>query len=286
MKYPEATPKPMVSVVGVGDNTVDRYMHLGLMFPGGNAVNVPALAARYGHTASYIGWLGSDPHGTLLLSSLREEGVDTSRCRVVDAANAYCEVGQMDGDRVFLRSSPGVRDRIKLNDEDLRFISEHDVAHSSVYSYLENQIEELSAAAQILSFDFSQGWTDKYLERVLPHVDIAFLSNPETSMGDAEAFMRRVHDCGPDLVVLTRGDRGALVYDGSDLYSQAVVETHVVDTLGAGDAFAARFLVERLSGKTVPAAMRLAAESAAETCGYYGAWGHGAPLWEHGNKAE
>ena len=63
-------------IVGVGDNTVDKYLHLKMMFPGGNAVNVPVLARRYGHDASYIGWLGDDTYGHLILDALVAEGLD------------------------------------------------------------------------------------------------------------------------------------------------------------------------------------------------------------------
>jgi fructoselysine 6-kinase len=83
---------------------------------------------------------------------------------------------------------------------------------------------------------------------------------------------------GPDLVLVTQGRDGAMVYNRSRFYHQGIVDTQVVDTLGAGDAFAARFLVEHLGGTPLAAAMQAAAESAAETCGYYGAFGHGVPI--------
>jgi len=56
---------------------------------------------------------------------------------------------------------------------------------------------------------------------------------------------------------------------------QGIVETKIVDTLGAGDAFAARFLVEYFDGRSIDIALSLAAQSAAETCSYFGAFGHG-----------
>jgi fructoselysine 6-kinase len=89
--------------------------------------------------------------------------------------------------------------------------------------------------------------------------------------------MRWVMGYGVRLVLVTQGSQGATVFDGQRFYRQGIVETHVVDTLGAGDSFAARFLVEHLSGTPIPEAMTKAAESAAQTCGYYGAFGHGIP---------
>jgi len=80
------------------------------------------------------------------------------------------------------------------------------------------------------------------------------------------------------LVVVTRGELGSLAYDGDRVYSQGIVETSVVDTLGAGDSYIARVLYETQRGTELDETMRRASESAAETCGYYGAWGHGASI--------
>lgn len=268
-----------VHVTGVGDNTVDQYCHLGLMFPGGNAVNVPVLARRYGHPASYIGWLGDDRLGRLILRALAEEGVDTSRCRVVDGPNAFSAVTLVDGDRLFGPSDPGVTRQISLTAEDLDFVRQHDVTHTSVYSHVEGQLELLSQAAPCLSFDFSQGASRDYLANVLPWVDVAFVSSAGRPRAATEELVRWMRSQGPDVVVATRGKELALAYDGQQMIAQGVVEvTEVVDTLGAGDAFAARFLVEHLGGADLRAALAAAAVSAGETCGYYGAFGHGVPL--------
>ena len=268
----------MVRVIGVGDNTVDRYLHLGRMFPGGNAVNVPLLAHRYGHPASYVGWLGDDALGHLILGALREEGVDVSRCRVVDGPNAHSEVTLVEGDRVFVGSDPGVCVRIALNVQDLDFVRQHDVTHTSIYSHIEPDLARLSQASNCLSFDFSQEWDREYLTEVLPRVDVAFLSNPGQSRQATVELMRWARAQGPAVVVVTRGEQDAMAYDGQQVYQQGAVETEVVDTLGAGDAFAARFLVEYLEGVPIARALAAAAESAAEACSYYGAFGHGVPL--------
>jgi fructoselysine 6-kinase len=271
----------MVQVIGVGDNTVDRYLDLRTMFPGGNAVNVAVLAHRYGHPASYLGWLGDDAHGRLILDALDAEGIDTSHCRVVQGANAYNDVSLVDSDRVFGAYDHGVSADIDLTEEDLRFISQHDVTHTSIYSHLESDLERLGRASRYLSFDFADGWDRAYLSSLLPCVDLALVSYPARSRSQTEDLMRWMLARGPELVLVTQGADGAMVYDGMRAYRQGIVEAEVVDTLGAGDAFAARFLVEHLGGTPIPAALEAAAESAAETCGYYGAFGHGIPFQAH-----
>jgi fructoselysine 6-kinase len=265
----------MVSVIGVGDNTVDQYIHLKKMFPGGNAVNVAVLAYRYGHPASYLGWLGNDTYGNLILNALREEGIDTSRCRILDATNAHNEVTLVDGDRVWGASTPGVCPQIALNDDDLQFVSQHDLTHTSIYSYIEKDLPKLGEASKTLSFDFSDNWNRDYLAANLPWIHIAVLSYPGRSPAETQELMRWIVQQGPRLALVTQGSQGATVFDGQQFYRQGIVETNVIDTLGAGDAFAARFLVEHLSETPIQEAMAKAAQSAADTCGYYGAFEHG-----------
>lgn len=268
----------MARLIGVGDNTVDTYQHLRMRFPGGNALNVAVLAHRYGHPTAYLGWLGRDERGALILNALKQEGVDVSRCRVVaDAPTAYSTVTLVDGDRVFGESDHGACALIKLDEDDFAYIRGFDLVHTSVYSHLENQIAALRKASRRLSFDFSQRLDAGYLEQILPHIDIAFFSLadiPSAQMGD---LMRYAYDLGPTLIVMTRGKDGAWVFDGQNLFHQGVIPVEAVDTLGAGDAFAARFLVEYVDGAPIPVAMERAACSAAECCKYYGAFGYGQP---------
>lgn len=266
-------------VIGVGDNTVDRYLHRGMMYPGGNCVNIAVLAHRFGHTASYLGYLGSDAHGRLIKNALIEEGIDTSHCRILPGKNAYCEVTLVDGDRVFGKFSQGVRDQITLDTEDLAFIAKHDLTHTSIYSYTEKYLEPLRTVSKTISFDFSQEWDRAYLQDVLPWVNIAFLSNPGVAPSENKELMLWAAAQGPQIIILTMGEMGALMFDGHQFHHQAIIPTeNLVDTLGAGDAFAARFLVDHLSGLPLAQSLQNAAMSASETCQYFGAFGHGQTL--------
>lgn len=268
----------MIRVVGVGDNTVDMYLHLGQMFPGGNAVNVAVLAQRYGQQGSYLGWLGDDVFGRLLLDALAKEGIDTSHCRVLPGENAHCEINLVDNDRVFGASTSGVTTQIALTEEDLAYIAAHDLAHTSIYSYIEADLPKLKSTGTPVSFDFSSDWTREYLQQQLPYVDFAILSCPDLTLEETESMMHWVHQQGPRLVLVTQGSAGARVLTEGKFYHTGIVETEVIDTLGAGDSFIARFLVEHLNGVAIPDALQLAAQSAAQTCTHYGAFGHGIPI--------
>ena len=124
----------MVRLLGIGDNTVDIYLTEEMQYPGGNAVNVAVHARRNGAEASYLGCLGQDILGDLVFESLASEGVDVSRVRRIKGPNPWSRIRHQNGDRIFIGSNPGVRDRYDLTADDLAFIITHDLVHTTVHS--------------------------------------------------------------------------------------------------------------------------------------------------------
>src|SRR4029078_3206836 len=92
----------------VGDNVVDQYPQQGLMYPGGNAVNVAVHARRVGADAAYLGVLGTDTAGDAVRDALQAEDVDLVLVRVVDGPNASADITVVDGNRVFGVGRQGV----------------------------------------------------------------------------------------------------------------------------------------------------------------------------------
>ncbi len=268
----------MLKVIGVGDNVVDRYLHLGKMFPGGNAVNFSVLARRCGHTAAYIGVVGRDAAGELLLTSLRREGVDISRVQVADGRTAYCDVNLVNGDRQFAGYDLSIYDRLQLSAADFSFISHSHLVHTSVYSLIDGHLAALKEACPLLSYDFSDKWDDPRLPAVLPYIDFIFFSGSGRSEPEVKERLADLLTRGPRLAAVTLGSDGALLYDGTEYYRQGVVPVRPVDTLGAGDAFLTRFLTDYLSGTAIPGALQAAAAAASAACRYYGAFGHGTDI--------
>ena len=70
MSLPASSP----ALLGIGDNVVDFYKDRGEFFPGGNALNVPVLAKRYGLArAGYIGLVGNDAEGAHVRAALERQ---------------------------------------------------------------------------------------------------------------------------------------------------------------------------------------------------------------------
>jgi fructoselysine 6-kinase len=78
---------------------------------------------------------------------------------------------------------------------------------------------------------------------------------------------------------VTRGEQGAVWVRGQTRIEQPIVPARVVDTMGAGDAFIAGYIVGTLRGDTPEQVLPYAACCAAKACGWEGAWGY--PLAEN-----
>jgi fructoselysine 6-kinase len=268
----------MVRVLGIGDNTVDIYVDQGVQFPGGNAVNVAVMTKRLGAEASYLGCIGTDFLGDLIKDALSTEGIDASHMRVIAGPNSWSRIRHRGEERVFDGSHPSFREDYRLAAEDFHFVAAHDLAHSSVYSRLENELAQIGDAAPMLSFDYSSEYTDDYIARTAPHLDIAFLSDAQGNADQCAALAHKVAAHGPRTVVITRGGKGALALQADKVFEQPVSPAHLVDTLGAGDGFIAAFLLATLKGEAIEAALKKGADYAAHVCTYRGAFGHETPI--------
>ena len=79
----------------------------------------------------------------------------------------------------------------------------------------------------------------------------------------------RARDVG--LAALTRSEAGSLILRGDETVRVKAEHTKVVDTTGAGDAYAAGFLTGLTAGKPLAACGRMASIAAAEVISHYGA---------------
>jgi fructoselysine 6-kinase len=262
-----------VRVAGIGDNVVDRYESLGLTFPGGNCVNVAVFAARCGATAAYIGAVGRDEDGYLIREALLAEGVDVSRLRMEDGPTAYCRIGHENGDRVFLSSDLGVS-LFDPEPADLEALGTFDAAHVGFSSRLDDHLAAIAGRTR-LSYDFAVHQEPGHIRATAPSCFLAAFSGGHLTDTEVTAVHRSAVEAGATWVLVTRGAAGALLANGSTVWTcPAAHAGDVVDTLGAGDAFIARTLVGLLAGESPDHLLSAAATDAARTCTALGAFGH------------
>ena len=279
-----------ISVLGVGDNVVDKYEHIRTMYPGGNTVNFAVFAKKLGvRRSAYMGIFGSDQEAEHVICSLQEEGVELIDCRQVAGANGATRVtvDAGTGERIFLGSNEGGIRRITpfvLDHTTLAYVKEFDLVHSGNYSFTENELPKIKEIGVPISFDFSDDSTDEYYKKIAPLVDFAFMSCGEKTLDQTKEHLRKVSALGPELVCASRGTAGSIAYDGKNFYKQGIEPVEVmIDTMAAGDSLLTAFLVNYISAKkqgqsgpeTMQRCLEKAAAFAAHTCGVAGSWGHG-----------
>jgi len=266
----------MTSIVAVGDNVVDCYPALGRMFPGGNCVNVAVFARRAGARTGYIGAVAPDEAGDAIRRALAAEGVATDRLRLLPGRTAHCVIGHREGDRVFLSFDLGVS-RFRPDPGDLAYVEGFDAVHVGQSSGLDDALAGLAARTR-LSYDFSAKHAHPRLDEIASRCFLAAFSGSGLSEAAAHDLLAHAGARGARWTLVTRGERGALLGGGGDVFATAARPCEVVDTLGAGDTFIAGTLVGLLQATPPEAFLAAAATAAAETCGHFGAIGHGTAL--------
>lgn len=261
----------MARVAAVGDNSTDVYVDLGEAFPGGNAVNVAVYLLRLGEQASYTGFIGTDSYGTKMREALTAKGVDVSHLHTKEGTSPYTLITLENGNRVFGTYDEGVMEHFELSDEDIDFLCEHDLIHTSVWSRIEKYLPQLKQHGKIISFDFSDQPEHEVVGQALPYVDYAFFSFEEDSP-ELREYIKNAWQKGPKYVIATLGENGSIAYDGETFLEQGIVPVQVVDTMGAGDSFIAGFIQAVLHGKTLKDCLAAGAQNSAVTLQYTGAW--------------
>jgi fructoselysine 6-kinase len=276
-----------IRVIGIGDNVVDNYIHIQQVFPGGNALNFAVYASMLGSNASYIGVFGTDFKAKHIQQTLVEIGVDISHCRSAEGPNGEALLTIEDGERTFISSNKGgVSKAVPLAFifDDLEYLQTFSVVHTSAYSYMDDYLARLYPLEPLVSYDFSDDFDTEYALSLCPYIDFAFFSCSERTEKDTQALLERAVHQGCTLAVATRGPHDVIVFDGQAWFRQPPLAVKPVDTLGAGDAFSAAFLISFVGGSDgsdvqraslIKESLLKAACFAAEICKLQGAFGHG-----------
>lgn len=226
------------------------------------ASNISSLGAR----VAFIGKIGKDKFGEVVLESLQKSQVDVSMIKEdTDVGTGATVVLNVLEDRANT-TYPGAMDLLTIKD-----ISEDDLSrakHLHFSSYflqpgLRKDINRLFRTAQTLglttSFDMQwdprEEW-DLNFEEILPHVDVFFPNEKEliclsgkSDLNEAINSMKRY----TNNLVIKRGNRGSMVcYNDKIVDRPAFINQSVVDAIGAGDSFNAGFIYKFIRGNTIP----------------------------------
>jgi sugar/nucleoside kinase (ribokinase family) len=230
---------------------------------GGQAANVAAWVAGLGGSARFVGKHAGDAAGLLARGELEGRGVDLRGPEVASGTGTVVSIATPDGRRTML-SDRGVSPDLHAEELDASWFAGCELLHLPAYSVLAPPIRESAHASAALvpriSLDLSSTATiraagvDALREQIARlRLEVVFANEDEAALvGEIEA----------ETVVVKRGARGCVVRSGGEEHEYDALPAEVVDSTGAGDAFAAGFL---LGGP------ELALEAAARCVGRMGA---------------
>jgi sugar/nucleoside kinase (ribokinase family) len=261
-----------MNVVCVGDCGVDHYLPQNLRLAGGITLNF-ALRARHCFASDdriqIVAPLGSDAAAGIVARRVAGAGID---CHFVQVAGTtpvqYIEIDAA-GERYFPRYEEGVLRNFAVNAEIAARISSADLLVTPVFAQNRAMFSAVMGVAKpaMTAVDFSDFADDPDFALLNEHVErvaVGFFGLQQ-DQGILIDGLRQVARASDALIVITLGSAGSCAFDGDEVFECAPLPVErIVDTTGAGDAFAAGFLSEYCQSAGTAAALRRGAAMAAE----------------------
>jgi sugar/nucleoside kinase (ribokinase family) len=281
--------KGAMSLIDAADaERLYAIMGPGVEASGGSAANTVAGIAALGGRAAYIGKVADDQLGHVFTHDIRavgvtydtaplKEGLSTARSLIFVTPDAQRTM------QTFL----GATTQLGPEDLNMDYITSSRVVYLEGYLWDQPRAKKAMRDAAIkahesgakVSLTLSDAFCvdrfrDEFLDLAENHVDILFANESEIlSLYQVASFdeaVRHVREhC--EITALTRSEKGSLVVNGGETHViEAEKGIRVVDTTGAGDAYAAGFLYAYTHGHGLATCGRLGGVMAAEVISHYG----------------
>ncbi len=271
-----------------------RYVHRFEKRVGGAESNVAIALVRFGHSVGWISRVGDDEFGRFLLSSIRGEGVDVSQVKVDPGAPTGIYFKERRGpgrEKVYYYRSNSAASRIQPSDLDpdylksARFIHLTGITPALSASCRRAVFEALKTARDAgvtVSFDFNIRlplWKGEETRDMLLEIarksDLVFINHQEAEIlfgtREPEEVLPRLLEGRCCTAIMKLGAQGAVAKTHEEeVFEPARRVEEIVDTVGAGDSFAAGVLAGKLRGYALADCLKLANTTAAMVLGTEG----------------
>ncbi len=252
-----------------------------LFSTGGGGTNTAVSFSRLGLKTAWLGKLGNDANAQTVISELKKEKIDILAEKGKGFTGYSVILDSIKDDRTIL-TYKGVNDDFTFKEIPLKKIKTKWFYFCSMMDKSYIAIEQLGAYAKKnsikIAFNASSYLVKKgtvYLGKLLSMTDIFILNDEEAAIlvgyNTIEEMLKKIHLLGPKIVVITEGSKGAHTYDGNYIYSLAGGKVKVVETTGAGDAFASGFVSGIIKKGDIEFALKLGKANAESVITYHGA---------------
>ena len=262
---------------------------------GGAPANFACHAALQGAEVTICTAVGDDSYGDDAIRILSEYDIDVSLVQTVATAPTGTASVNLDdeGKPSFLFQDNSAWDQLQWTDDIATKILSADAIcfgtlgqRSEMARQTTQRALELAGRAKIprvVDINLRPPFFDaKIIRESIQLASILKMSDEEVETVCAvfeidlrqglEAALRCLMELGQlKMIVVTRGSEGALLLTTDDFSVQAGIPTEVIDTVGAGDAFTAAFLIRELQGSARSQNLLESCMFAAEVCSHAGA---------------
>ena len=255
---------------------------------GGSAANTCAVASGLGARVAFLGKVADDPLGQVFRHDIIASGVHypteplrgaapTARCLILVTPDAQRTMNTYLGACVGFE--PGDLDEAAIGASAVTYLEGYLFDPPQAQAAFLRAAEVAHAAGRQVALSLSDAFcVDRhraaFRELVRGHVDILFANQAEVcSLYEENAFEDAARRAGEDvaLAVLTRSEAGSVILSGARRVEVLAEPARVVDTTGAGDAYAAGFLAAYAQGRDLAACGRLGSLAAAAVLEQFGA---------------
>ncbi len=252
----------MAKIVGIGANVFDTLYNVptypkedtkmkatACKTAGGGPVATGLVAARkLGADTAYIGVLADDNGGRFLKEDFIKYGVCTDFIDIKSGYRSFASVLWLCADTA---TRTCVFDRGNLPPLVLNDAQKQAIKNAEILMVDGNELEAAVEAAKIAKENdtkvlYDCGGLYEGVERLLALTDI-MIPSEEFSLGHTgcktaeEAAKKLFETYNPEVVVITQGKNGGLLYNGNDIIHYPIYPAVVVDSNGSGDVFHGAF---------------------------------------------
>lgn len=251
------------------------------IIPGGKGANQAVAAARQGASVAIVGRVGNDSFGPTLIQNLQKNNVNTAHVKTDEAATGTAIIVVDASGQNSIVLSPGANG--KVTPADVASVSFQDV--DMLLLQLEIPLESVIRAASLarqngLRVILNPAPACQLPDSLLADVDILVPNEselqlltdiPVTGTASAETAAQVLLAKGVKTVIVTLGEKGALLVTPEQAQHVPAFEVEVVDTTAAGDAFIGGLAAALLKGRLLEEAVSYGNASGALATTKFGA---------------
>ena len=254
---------------------------------GGSAANSLYALSQFGGRAFFCGKVAKDEIGDFYISQLGDLNIDTNLAKEAnEGTTGQCLVMVTPDAERTMHTFLGISETVSPAQLDFYAITQSEYVY--IEGYLVTSPSAREAARELkrtaeengvkVAMTFSDPAMVEYFAEPIGEVlgsgvDLLFCNEKEallwTNQTDVDAACEELRHQARQFVV-TRGSKGARLFDGNDYIDIAASPVQAIDTNGAGDMFAGAFLYGITSGKDFATAGKLASHACARLVTSFG----------------